>query len=168
MNKAIEILDHEHQKIKQVIDHVRTLIRSIIDGEKDINTLSEWLEFFRTYADQYHHGKEEKILFPKMIHQNSMLEFGVIQEMLENHEDFREQLSEIQSCIERNDPEGTRHAFDNYSEALLEHIAVEDEEVFQIAETLLSEDELLTISNLFEDSDRELGFDEKYQWEARI
>lgn len=164
MNKTIEVLDSEHRLISKVIDKAKIAIDEIKKGNSEINGLLQYIDFFREYADKYHHNKEEKILFPEMVKRNEILEFGVIQEMMENHEDFREMLEELEEHIKNNDLENTEKKFNEYTEALLEHIAVEDEEVFQIAETLLSENELETIFYLFQDSDRELGENIKSNW----
>lgn len=167
MNKAIEILMQEHHHIKKAIAGTQALFLSIAHGKATLNEVKNRINFFRKYADSYHHYKEEKVLFPEMIKRNEMLEFGVIQEMLENHEDFREMLAEIEQLSNEGDAPAAQQKFDKYARALLEHIAVEDDEVFQIAETLMNEDELLTVLYLFEDCDRELGAAEKLNWENK-
>lgn len=168
MNKAIEILMQEHTHIKKAIADTQALFLSIAHGKATLNEVKNRINFFRKYADSYHHYKEEKVLFPEMIKRNEMLEFGVIHEMLENHEDFREMLAEVEQLTNEGDAAAAQQKFDKYALAMLEHIAVEDDEVFQIAETLMNEDELLTVQYLFEDCDRELGTAEKLQWESKI
>ncbi len=168
MNKVVEVLTQEHENIKRVIDNTHKLVADILSGNAELNVMHERIEFFRKYADGYHHHKEEEVLFPEMIKRNEILEFGVIHEMLQNHEDFREMLAELEELVNDGDAEGAKKKFEAYAEALLEHIAVEDEEVFQIAETIMSEDELLTVLYRFEDCDRELGMDEKKEWEEKI
>ncbi|MCC7532396.1 MAG: hemerythrin domain-containing protein [Chitinophagales bacterium] len=168
MNEAVKVLTHEHETIKRAINQTNALFADILNGNKDIKAMHERIDFFRKYADGYHHHKEEEVLFPEMIKRNEMLEYGVIHEMLQNHEDFREMLAEIETLVNEGNATLALSKFKAYSEALLEHIAVEDEEVFQIAETLLSEDELLTVLYRFEDCDRELGVDAKKDWEDTI
>lgn len=168
MYKAIEVLMKEHEIIKAALFQTQKLFQSVLEGNADLNDVKARIEFFRKYADGYHHHKEEQVLFPEMIKRNEMLELGVIHEMLENHEDFREMLSNIESLVMGGEGESASKAFNKYVEALLEHIAVEDEEVFQIAETLMSEDELLTVLYLFEDCDRNLGVPEKAEWESKV
>ncbi len=168
MNEVVKVLTREHENIKRAIDNTHALFADIEAGNVDISEMNERITFFRTYADGYHHHKEEEVLFPEMIKRNEMLEYGVIHEMLQNHEDFREMLADLEEAVNASDIQGAKKKFEAYSEALLEHIAVEDEEVFQIAETIMSEDELLTILYRFEDCDRELGVDEKKDWESKI
>ncbi|MCO6495785.1 MAG: hemerythrin domain-containing protein [Bacteroidetes bacterium] len=168
MNEVVKVLTGEHENIKRAIEHTHRLFADILSGNAELNMMLERIDFFRNYADGYHHHKEEEVLFPEMIKRNEMLEYGVIHEMLQNHEDFREMLSELEDAVNDGDAEGAKKKFEVYAEALLEHIAVEDEEVFQIAETIMSEDELLTVLYRFEDCDRELGVDEKKEWEKKI
>jgi hemerythrin-like domain-containing protein len=165
MNKAIEVLDKEHRVITEMLDRTDEMFKSILNSDGDIGDVKKQLEFFRFYADEYHHNKEEKILFPEMVKRNEMLEFGIIHEMLENHEDFRELLGEVNELIDTGSFLEAYDKFREYSRLLLEHIAVEDEEVFQIAETLFSDDELQTIYYHFEDCDLELGKEEKLKLE---
>lgn len=167
MNKVVQVLMHEHQLIKHAIEHTRSTISAVQARDLTIDALRERIEFFRKYADGYHHYKEEEVLFPTMIDKNEMLEYGVVHEMLQNHEDFRQLLSELEIAVGENDIAAFEDKFTMYAEMMLEHIAVEDDEVFQIAETLLSEDELLTVLYRFEDCDRELGGDEKARWEQK-
>ncbi|MCC6683969.1 MAG: hemerythrin domain-containing protein [Bacteroidia bacterium] len=168
MNKAIEILMQEHHHIKKAIAGTQRLFVLVMEGKANLSEVKNRIDFFRKYADSYHHHKEEKVLFPEMIKRNEMLEFGVIHEMLENHEDFREMLAEIEHLVNEENAAEAQKKFDKYANALIEHIAVEDDEVFQIAETLMNEDELLTVLYLFEDCDRELGAPEKIVWESKV
>ncbi len=167
MKKAIEVLNKEHQKIKMVLEKTKQLFSEIVSGQKKLDELNDMIVFFRKYADSYHHHKEEEILFPEMLKKNEMLQFGIIHEMLQNHEDFREMLSDIEEQVAIGNANLAQQKFNVYEKALLEHIAVEDDELFQIAETLLSEDELTTVLYLFEDCDRELGMDEKLNLETK-
>ncbi|MEI2695241.1 MAG: hemerythrin domain-containing protein [Saprospiraceae bacterium] len=165
MNKAIEILTHEHNIIIAALGQVKGLFKELRQGNECYYEIKKSMEFFRVYADNYHHAKEENVLFPEMIRRREMLEFGVIYEMNQNHEDFREMLSKMEDCLDEAEWELAQKTFEKYAESLLEHIAVENEEVFQIAETIMTEDELLSIYYRFQDCDRELGDAEKQEWE---
>lgn len=161
MNKAIKLLHEEHSYIKELLEKTSKLFQSRETKEEVKESLLKCVSFFREYADNYHHNKEEKVLFPEMVKRNEMLQFGVIHEMLENHEDFRIALAEVEDFIMENNFESAEKRFNSYADSLLEHIAVEEEEVFQIAETLFSEVELQNIYYLFKDCDRVLGEEEK-------
>ena len=51
---------------------------------------------------------------------------------------------------------------------LLDHIAVENDELFVLTENIISEDELEKIYFLFEDLDREMGLDKKLKLESLV
>ena len=71
----------------------------------------------------------------------------------------------IASAAESGNYEESNILLTEYTEKLLDHIAVEDDELFQMAETLLDDNELEKMYYDFQDIDRELGFDIKIEFE---
>lgn len=128
-------------------------------------TIRSLILFFRDYADRYHHCKEEEILFPEMCRRNELLAGGVIHEMLDNHDTFRQMLAEIEASLVQKKYEATQHQLEEYAEALSDHIAVENEEVFQAAASLFTDAELEKIRFRFLDCDRDLGTGRKEELE---
>jgi hemerythrin-like domain-containing protein len=162
MNDSLKVLYDEHAVIVNVLSSVKQAGNLIEQNPDEYEKLiHQLIHFFRTYADQYHHHKEEEILFPEMVKQNEMLENGVIQEMLENHDDFRSMIQDIEEKLNSKNYQGAQSGLIDYSEALLNHIAAENEELFPMAETLFSDDELRNIKFRFEDNDRTLGDETK-------
>ncbi len=161
MNNPIDLLFKEHEVIVDASNIAKDL-RKIIDMpdlyEQQVVGL---ISFFREFADQYHHHKEEEVLFPEMIKANELLESGVVQEMFENHEDFRELIGEIEQLTKNKDHQNAQRKLEQYVDALIDHIAVENEEVFEIAKTLFSNSELEKIYFKFQDIDSELGENNK-------
>ena len=154
----VKVLYDEHEIIISAIT-VSKAAQKLIADKPDVyeKVIIELIAFFRQFADQYHHYKEEIILFPEMNKKNELLEDGVIKEMFNNHEEFRDMLAEIENCLNKKDYANTQVKLNNYCEALLDHIAVENDEVFQMAESLFNEDELEKIYFKFEDCDRDKG-----------
>lgn len=158
MNNSLEILYDEHV----VITRAATLARdaaSLIGkrNEQYETTMRELIRFFRMYADQYHHHKEEIILFPEMAKKNELVASGIIQEMFDNHTHFRDLLRTIETNLNHKEYSTAAKNVVEYTEALLDHIAVENDEVFQTAYALFDEEELENIFFRFSDLDRELG-----------
>jgi hemerythrin-like domain-containing protein len=158
MNNSLKVLFDEHDVITRAIEAARKA-KDLLgkNNEEYRTTISELIRFFRVYADQYHHHKEEEILFPEMEKKNELLADGVIKEMFDNHAHFRELLRAIESDLEQNKYNEAALKVDEYAEALLDHIAVENEELFQTAYSLFSDNELENIYYRFVDLDRELG-----------
>jgi len=165
MNKSLKLLFDEHEIITQAVAFAKNA-KSLIghnDEEYDV-MLRELIRFFRVYADQYHHHKEEEILFPEMQKKNELLADGIIRELFDHHEQFRELLRDIEADIESKRYLEASEKIDEYAEALLEHIAVENEEVFQAAYSLFNDAELENIYCRFIDLDRELGEAKKIEF----
>lgn len=164
MKSPIKVLYDEHEVIISAIEITKDAGKLISHNEIAYEMLiRDLLNFFKLYADQYHHNKEEKILFPEMNKKNEFLEDGVIKEMLDNHEDFRSMIANIEILLDKKDYLGTQQMLHIYSEALLDHIAVENDEVFQMAETLFDATELEKIYFRFADNDREVGEGKKIE-----
>lgn len=158
MNEALKMLYDEHEIIEQAV-RIAKQASSLVgtNNEQYEKTVRTLIHFFKNYSDKYHHRKEEEILFPEMERKNEMLADGVIHEMMSNHEDFREMIRSIENSLSDKNYTDAEKWLYQYTEALLDHIAVENDEVFQMAESLFTDDELDKIYFRFQDSDRELG-----------
>ena len=166
MNKTLAVLYNEHEVIKSVIgfrERISSLSKS--DPPKYKNIIIELLNFFRNYADKFHHYKEEKLLFPLLCEKNEMLQESIVSEMLENHQDFRNLIKLIETEVNSDNYAESETLLTKYTEMLLDHIAVEDDELFQMADTLFDEDELDKLYYDFQDIDIELGLDNKKKFE---
>ena len=169
MNKAIQMLFEEHSKIVNAIDSINRIKPMIQSNPNQFYELTtELLHFFRKYADGYHHHKEEIILFPLMNKKNELLAEGVVAEMFSQHEEFREIISNIEKSLNEQNFEISHKLLVEYTDALLDHIAVENEEVFMIAESLLTDAELEKMYFDFQDTDRQLGTGLKAEWEEWV
>ncbi len=162
MNESMKILYDEHTVIINAIDVARNAASLIGKDDAEYEkTIRDLIYFFRTYADEFHHHKEEVILFPEMSKQNELLADGVLKEMLENHEDFREMVRSIEQRLNEKQFHEAQKLLDRYTNALLDHIAAENEELFPMTDSLMSETELQSIYFRFKDCDRELGEQKK-------
>ncbi len=158
MNKSLKMLYDEHDVIMNAIDIVSNASSFIGKDDKEYEVIiRKLIHFFKAYADRYHHYKEEMILFPELSRRNELLGDGVIKEMLDNHDDFRGMIHLAEKKLNEKDYVLAQKLLEKYAEALLYHIAVENEELFHTAETLLSPEELDNIYYRFQDCDRELG-----------
>ena len=166
MNKALDVLYNEHDTIKSVIE-LREKIGTLAlkDASKYKNIIIELIGFFRNYADKYHHYKEEKLLFPLISEKNDMLKDSIIEEMLDNHRDFRNYVKSMESEANSGNYTECNKILSEYTEKLLYHIAAEDEELFQMAETMFDDKELDKMYFDFQDIDIELGLELKRDFE---
>lgn len=172
--KPTEILSDEHRVIERVLDVLERLTRAPVAG-----SLERWtkaLEFFRHFADQCHHYKEEKVLFPAMEAHGIPREDGPIGMMLMEHEQGRAHVRAMMSAVDqlaKGDGAATElllnHAH-GYLALLREHIQKEDDILFRMADEVIPEDEQKTLLGAFEDYEAEetgAGVHEKYLKIAR-
>lgn len=153
--KSIEVLMHEHRLIEQGLKVLENIAYRLERGE-DIpsDKLSALLDFFRVFADQCHHGKEEGMLFPELEKKGIPKEGGPIEVMLIEHEEgrsFQKQMRE--AAVNLEELEAKRklvQAARGYIELLRQHIWKEDNVLFKMAEQVLSETEDEQLTKLFE------------------
>jgi hemerythrin-like domain-containing protein len=125
----------------------------------------EMLNFFSVYADEFHHKKEEEILFPALAEKSETVGSELVRELLEQHENFRETARNIRNLIEAGDYEAAHNQLKEYAEALYDHIGIEDDEIFPMADGLFNDDELAKLHHRCIDKDAELGSDKKVELE---
>ena len=165
-NEATKMLMLEHETIQQV----ESLVNSInLLWEKDATKYKEIVEkllyFFREYSDRIHHIKEEEVLFPELIKHPDFLLNEIIDELEEHHEMFREYTKEIDDLIKINEYVKVQNTLKKYVNDLLDHIAVENDELFSISENLFTESQLENMYFLFKDVDMEIGEELKKELE---
>lgn len=164
----IHLLMEEHERIKTAVAVLQELRQAPLLPELKAKSLKSLIGFFRQFADEYHHRKEEELLFPAMRDQVPLLGEGILKEMLEQHDTMRAMIQEAIRCLSDNNVERALECMGVFADALLDHIAVEDDEVFQIAQSHLSAETLDIMYFRFIDKDRELGNETKAELERSL
>jgi len=140
----IEKLKSEHQIILRGIDILENGATLLEKGE---NVPAEFfrkaIEFIRNYADQYHHAKEENILFADLGKAGFSLQAGPVAVMLHEHTEGRQYVARLAEATDRF-AAGDRSAVDgiirnalNYANLLRQHIQKEDLVLYPMAENIL-------------------------------
>ncbi len=168
-NDPIRILTDEHA----VISAVQELINNAenrweTDAGQYATDVGQWLVFFRDYSDGFHHHKEEKVLFPALAAHPEFMMQGLLEELEEHHELFRQYARECAQALEAGKWAVSHDILRRYISDLLDHIAVEDDELFVMAENLFDDRELERIFFLFRDIDAELGEARKRELEGMV
>lgn len=166
--KATQLLSDEHRVIERVVEAVDSM------AGKPIAALEPWkkaLDFIRHFADQCHHLKEEKILFPAMEEHGIPNDGGPIGMMLVEHEEARAfvrsmlaaiSLIETGNAAAKDSLAGSARA---YCRLLREHIRKEDEILFPMADEAIPAEEQRQLLSTFETHEAEemgVGVHEKY------
>ena len=167
--KATEILSDEHRVIERVLGVLEQLTRLPVS-----DSLMRWkkaLEFFRHFADECHHFKEEKVLFPAMEAHGIPSEGGPIGMMLAEHEEGRAHVRSMWAAVEQIAAGNTLSAESLLSHArayltlLREHIQKEDDILFRMADEVIPQDEQRQLLRRFEEHEAEemgAGVHERY------
>lgn len=162
--QGIDVLTDEHKNIVRYYIFLKKICCDIMEGAKvDVELFRECVDFGKNYADKYHHGKEEEILFKIMIEQSGDVGQKLIRNgMLVEHDLARYYLDELESALnayQRNS--GTENKYNilvsagSYANLLKRHVEKENKVVYTFAERELSEEELNKVGELGKERDNE-------------
>lgn len=122
----VKQLVDEHSLILRWLDLVEDVLAYIeVDPEQAWQWIAAGADFSRTYADQFHHAKEEDILFS---YADQSLE--IIQVMFEDHDHGRSHIKQVFLAVEERNPELAGKHLLAYRALLREHIKKENEILF--------------------------------------
>jgi hemerythrin-like domain-containing protein len=168
-DKATEMLSDEHRIIERVLDVMEKLTKHSV-----VSFLESWkkaLDFARHFADQCHHLKEEKILFPAMEAHGIPNDGGPIGMMLIEHEEGRSYVRSMSAAVARIEAhdEGAYESLlasaRAYIRLLREHIEKEDQILFRMADDVIPGEEQKQLLRAFEEhevGEMGTGIHEKY------
>ncbi|ABR47559.1 Hemerythrin HHE cation binding domain protein [Alkaliphilus metalliredigens QYMF] len=165
--KAIQVLRDEHQYILRMLKVVRGFsIHTFKTQEVYYKGFHDAIDFIRNYADKFHHGKEEDILFLKMSSElGKAIEQGPIFGMLAEHDLGRLHIKTLEEALhaaEAGDEDAKVDIIANaisYTDLLYRHIDKEDNAIFNFAESQLSQESLQTLDVDFEAAKERLASD---------
>jgi hemerythrin-like domain-containing protein len=157
MGIATEQLKKEHAAIETMLKILEAVCKKLQAGEKtDPAHLGQIIEFFRVFADQCHHGKEEEVFFPALEMAGIPKEGGPIGVMLGEHERMRGTLQGLADGVNRYRAgeqmaraDIVRYAT-AYATVLKHHIEKENNVLFKMAEMHLSPEEERELAERFE------------------
>lgn len=155
--RPTDVLMNEHRVIEQVLDCLEKVLEQCERDKKlDVKSAKQAVEFFRTFADHCHHGKEERQLFPMMQANGFSGGCSPVAVMLREHELGRLYLQSMDAVIESaatGDPESmnwfVQHG-QSYLKLLREHIRKEDACLFPAADHRLTENDQRQLMAAFE------------------
>jgi hemerythrin-like domain-containing protein len=168
----MDILMDEHRIIEQVLNVLDKIIeRATTAGKLEEESAREAIDFFRTFADHCHHGKEEAQLFPVMETRGFSGGCSPVAVMLREHELGRLYVAGMAGAIEgasQGDADALQWFIQHgqsYIRLLREHIQKEDHCLFPAANRALDAQDQQRILAAFEKVETEEmgeGTHEKY------
>ncbi len=137
-----QVLRREHEIICDALRLLDTAATRLQQGTPGAAEASRrLLEFFRSFADENHHGKEEGILFPALATVGLGPDGGPVAMMLSEHDEGRQLLRSCGEALASLDDRTTRQRFGEaarrYISLLSQHIDKENEILFRMADQLL-------------------------------
>ncbi|HMU14802.1 MAG: hemerythrin domain-containing protein [Bacteroidetes bacterium] len=169
MNEPMTMMLAEHEMIQRAGKTIDALANS---WEKDPaqfeQAVRNLVEFFRDYADGFHHRKEEEVLFPALRDHPEFVIPEMIDSLMQHHEEFREYTADIEQALADGDHAQAHKLLTRYMRDLEDHISAENDELFVLAENLLGKKEREDVYFRFMDIDRQLGEDRKKELEELL
>ncbi|MGC4122213.1 MAG: hemerythrin domain-containing protein [Myxococcales bacterium] len=136
----LETMMAEHRQIERALAALEACARQI-EGGDDVppTALSLFVRFLKGYADDLHHGKEEALLFEKMIDAGFPREAGPVAMMRLEHERGRALVRELKALGEKDafSPVDRRRVVEvsfQFAALLRAHIQKEDRILYPMAE----------------------------------
>jgi hemerythrin-like domain-containing protein len=168
-NDPMQLLLGEHEIISKAGEVITAM-----DGRWETRpdayeaALRDLISFFVSYSDGFHHRKEEIILFPALRKHPDFYTPDILDELEDHHQTFRDHVGQLEAAIAEQRYEAAQARLQRYFKELLDHIAMENDELFVMAGSVLSESELERMYFQFQDVDRELGEERKTELEQRL
>ena len=143
--QLLEELRAEHDLIDRMLDSFRTAVSQFANAQDNPQDLVRFVRFFRIYADQFHHSREEQVLFATLVNQlNLPGDHGPIAVLTDDHRQFKAWLDQIEQLIAKQplspaDHIQLRTTTEQYITALQHHIDAENSVLFVEGEICLQD-----------------------------
>src|SRR3972149_7654828 len=151
-----DALKKDNREIEKMLTLLELTSKKLENGETvPADILKKALDFIRNFADNYHHGKEEDILFKKMGEKGFGIEGGPVAVMLEEHNTGRGYTRALSEGIDKyasgNDTAGMEIAENarNYTRLLATHIMKEDNILYTLADKIIPQNKQEELLNKF-------------------
>ncbi|MEE8469913.1 MAG: hemerythrin domain-containing protein [Dehalococcoidia bacterium] len=143
----------EHVLIKRWMALIPEVVANLdIDSQEGQQLILDGVDFVRSYADGYHHAKEEDILF-KCFDES----LDIIRAIRQDHESARSHVRAILEGLDRKDKGAIAEHLNAYRGLLIEHIKKEDEILYPWMDRNLSTAQVGKLFSDFDDVERRFG-----------
>jgi len=170
--KSIDRLVAEHDLIERGLVVLEKVVAQIESGQPVPDDFPKWApQFFRQFADQCHHAKEEDLLFPLLKERGVPEEGGPIGVMLQEHVLGRDCVRRMREASEAAEFDGPTFAVaaNEFIPLLRQHIYKENNVLYPMGEHVLSEADDADLNVKFSRVEQERGLDglhERYEGEV--
>lgn len=136
----IGFLMREHRLIEKAVLKLSKEKDRLLKGEKiNPDFILNIADFFKTYADKLHHGKEEEILFKELKKKKLTKEHSnTLNRLINDHAFSRNQ---VKALLKTNSSNAAAKIMESLIKLYPEHIMIEDKEFFYPSMSYFSEKE---------------------------
>ncbi len=152
----IDTLASEHGLIRQYLDNLTLAVEHLGAGRRPPRAFFERaVEFARSFADSFHHSKEEEVLFVKLAAKRSGELDDRLAALRSEHESSRALVAAIEDALDGYQARvagaeaGLQNATSDYISLLRHHLWVEDHQVMPVARRSLTRSELFEVEIAF-------------------
>ena len=144
----------EHVLIKRWLALIPAVVKNLdLESGQGRQLILDGIDLIRSYADRYHHAKEEDILF-KYFDEKS----EILQVMYGDHTTGRGHVKAMLEALERQDKATLGEHLLAYRDLLSEHIRKEDEILYPWMDRNLSTTQVGELFSKFSEVDEKIGF----------
>ena len=166
MSRPLTILMDEHRLIEQALASLETCAIEVDGGlALERAVVRDYADFLKGFADAWHHGKEEDILFRRMVERGFSAEAGPVAVMLHEHRQGRELVGRIAAVGSGEGPVAPEErtsflaASRGFVPLLRQHIQKEDSILYPMSERVLTPEEFEKMLADFQEFERAAGSD---------
>ncbi|MBI4335364.1 MAG: hemerythrin domain-containing protein [Candidatus Omnitrophica bacterium] len=143
----------EHVIIKKWVALIPKVIENLdVETEEGRELILNGIDFIRSYADKFHHAKEEEILF-KYFDEG----LDILKVIHEDHETARGHAKAVLEAIDKKDNKEIAEHLKAYHDLLSEHIKKEDEILYPWMDRNLSTSQIGELFAKFNEADDRIG-----------
>jgi hemerythrin-like domain-containing protein len=159
MPKALNIIRDEHRSISAILHGMQYLVLEIRERKARIDSrvFRAMLYYLDTFSERMHHPKEDRFLFGPLRGRGAGPD-ALIAELEREHAGGAESLRRVEQCLiryeEGGDSEFTEFAREvhRFVNGYWDHMRKEEEQVFPLAEKLLSAADWAAIDRAFQEN----------------
>lgn len=144
----------EHVLIKRWVALIPDVVKHLdVESDEGRQLIRDGIDLIRSYADRYHHAKEEEILFEYFDKDSEIL-----QVMYEDHTTGRGHVKAMLEALDRKDQNALGKHLMAYRDLLTGHIQKEDEILFPWMDRNLTSTQVDELFAKFNEVDQKMAF----------
>lgn len=157
-SRPMQKLVDEHTLIKRWLALIPRIVETVdLKTKEGRRIIMSGIDMIRSYADRFHHAKEEDILFKYFDESKE-----IIQVMYKDHTKARTFVQNMLKSIELNDDRLFKVNLLAYRDLLSHHIIKEDEILYPWMDKILTEAQVLELEIKFTEADYLSGITDKH------